>query len=189
MIGKVRMGWLRDFFYTLTNKGIDAAHIQHKMQSVTDVATINFSNDDLLAYVSDLEIRINNMEKQLKSLYKKYNIVFAGFTAFEQSCVYLRESIQENSAAAYDNLIKIESTITAEQRRHLGLIRMAVMPDGKRVMDAINQDPKSKQTFEAIFGAKDSNGKVIVDGVYQHLWSEIHKLSEYLLLHKNKIYH
>lgn len=183
------MSWIKDLFSTLTSKSIDTANVQRQMQSTSNVANIQFSNDDLLAYVSDIEIRINEMEKQLKALYKKHNIIFAGFTSFEQACVYLRESIQDNSTTARDNLIKLESMITTEQRRHLGLIRMAVMPDGKRVVDAINQDPKSKQIFDGAFGVRDSTGKVVEDGTYQHLWSEVHKLSEYVLMHKNKIYH
>lgn len=177
------MPWLSNWFYKVTHKNVDLSEIKLKMQNGS--ATTH----DLLEYIDNIESRIYDMVHELKSLYKKYNITFTGFKSMDLACDYLRSSIKDGSEPAYNNLIKLESMITGEQQRHLALIRMAITPDGKRIMEQIEQNPEHKQIFTRIFGVKNAAGKVIQDGDYLHLWSEIHKLSEYVLINKNKVYH
>lgn len=181
------MPWFSNLMAAFTGPKIDVEEFKKKLYSKS--TTEQVSNSDLAAYVDDIESRVKKMVQELKTTYKKYNITFSGFKSFDTACEYLRESIKNGSEQAYNNLIKLESVITSEQKRHLALIRMAVTTDGKKVIDQINNDPKDKQTFMKIFGDRAQTGAMSQDGVYQQLWSEIHKLSEYVLLHKNKVYH
>lgn len=183
------MPWLSNVFNVFTHKNIDVTEIKQKIQAATQNSPVQVASDDLLAYVDDIESRIKGMVKDLRALYKKFNITFTGFKAFDIACGFLRDSIKKGSEEAYNNLIKLESIVTSEQQRHLALIRMAVTADGKRVMDLINQSPEDKQVFNKVFGERDANGKLITDGMYQRLWSEVHKLSEYILIQKNRVYH
>lgn len=177
------MPWLSNWFYRITHANFDLSEIKHKIQNATA------TNDDLLAYVDDIEFRASEMVDELKVLYKNYNISFTGFKSFDMACDFLRQSIKDGSEQSYNNLIKLESMITTEQQRHLTLIKMAVTKKGARVYEQIRQDADSKAIFDKVFGSKDASGKVNDDGMYQRLWSEIHKLSEYILLQKNRVYH
>ncbi len=181
------MPWFSNLMSAFTGSKIDIEEFKKKLYS--NDATVQLSNSDLEAYVDDIESRVKSMVKELKNTYKKYNITFSGFKSFDTACEYLRESIKNGSEHAYNNLIKLESVVTSEQKRHLALIRMAMTIDGKKVIDQINNDPIDKRTFIKIFGDRAQTGAMSHDGVYQQLWSEIHKLSEYVLLHKNKVYH
>lgn len=177
------MPWLSNWFYKITHQDFDINALKNKIQ--TNTAT----TDELLAYVDDIEYRIGNMINDLKVLYKKYDITFKGFKSFEAACTYLRQSIKNGTTETYNNLIKLESMVTSEQQRHLTLVKMAVTQQGIRVYDKIKSDPDSYAIFEKVFGARDANGRLVEDGLYQRLWSEIHKLSEYILINKNKVYH
>lgn len=177
------MPWLSNWFYKVTHGNIDIDELKQKIKSGTATP------EDLQAYIVDLDERIQTMVKELKTLYKKFNITFTGFKSMDLACEYLRISIKDGSESAYNNLIKLESMVTSEQQRHLSLIKMAITRDGKRVIELINQNPEYKKTFDSIFGMRDASGKIKEDGLYQKLWSEIHKLAEYLLIQKTKIYH
>lgn len=177
------MPWLSNWFYKVTHRNIDVDEIKQKINSGTA------TTEDLQAYIIDLDDRIQAMVKDLKTLYKKFNITFTGFKSMDLACEYLHNSVKDGSEAAYNNLIKLESMVTSEQQRHLSLIKMAITSDGKRVIEMINQNPEYKKTFDHIFGVRDASGKIRDDGLYQKLWSEIHKLSEYLLIQKTKVYH
>lgn len=177
------MPWLSNWFYKITHKDIDVTEIKHKIDEG------NASADDLTSYVVYIEDRVEEMVKELKTLYKKYNIIFTGFKSMDLACEYLHSSLKDGRETAYNNLIKLESMVTSEQQRHLSLIRMAITADGKRVMEQINQNPNNKKIFDEIFGVKDASGKIKEDGIYQKIWSDIHKISEYLLIQKTKIYH
>jgi hypothetical protein len=180
------MHWFNNLLSAFTGPAVDVEELKKRLYS--DSAE-QLSNSELEAYVDDIESRVKTMVKSLKTLYKKYDITFSGFKSFDLACEYLRESIIDGSEKAYNNLIKLESVVTSEQKRHLALIRMAITTDGKKVIDKINNDPSDKQTFAKIFGDRMQQAVVSQDGVYQQLWSEIHKLSEYILLHKNRVYH
>lgn len=177
------MPWLSNWFYKLLHGNFDVEEMKDKMQD-SSATTV-----DLLEYVDFIEHRIDNMVTGLKSLYNKYDIEFKGFKSLDLACSFLRESINDGSEEAYNNLIKLESMVTTEQQRHIGLIKMAVNKDGVKIYDLIREDPRNKEFFDTIFGVRDVNGKIIDDGLYQRLWSEIHRLSEYILIHKNKVYH
>lgn len=177
------MPWLSSWFYKITHKDIDLSEIKQK------IANGSATTQDLNQYVDDLEYRIKEMVKDLRALYKRFNITFTGFKSMDLACEYLRASIKNGSEAAYNNLIKLESIVTSEQQRHLALIRMAITQDGKRVVELIARNPENKEIFNKVFGVKDASGRTIEDGAYQKLWSEIHKLSEYLLIQKTKVYH
>lgn len=178
------MPWLSNWFYRITHKDFDLEGIKQK------ILTNTASSEDLLAYVDDLEYRVDTMIDELKKLYKKYDITFSGFKSFQMACDYLRESIKDGSEQAYNQLIKLESMVTSEQQRHLTLIKMAMTKNGQRVFDRIKQNPEDKILFDKVFGSRDlATGKVKDDGIYQRLWSEIHKLSEYILINKNRVYH
>jgi uncharacterized phage infection (PIP) family protein YhgE len=181
------MHWFNNLLAAFTGSTVDVDALKQRLYA--NNATDQLSNAELEAYVDDIEERVKKMVKALKTMYKKYDITFSGFKSFEQACEYLRESIADGSERAYNNLIKLESAVTSEQKRHLGLIRMAITTDGKKVIDKINNDPSDKQTFVKIFGDRAQPGAMSQDGEYQQLWSEIHKLSEYILLHKNRVYH
>lgn len=184
------MSWLDNLISVFTPKNntyINA--VKQKINAAMRDDTVKVENTDLLVYVNDIEQRLNSMVKDLKKVYKSYNINFNGFKSFGAACQYLQQAIKDNSEEAYNNLIKLESTITSEQQRHLSLIRMAVTNDGKRVMEQISANPQQKEIFNRVFGEKSTTGKLTTDGLYQRLWSEIHKLSEYVLIQKNRIYH
>lgn len=184
------MPWLNNIMSVFGGKKADIEAIKQKIQASSNTTTAEKpSNEELEAYVADIDSRVKKMVKDLKNIYKKYNIVFNGFRSFEMAIKYLHESIRNGSEEAYNNLIKLESVVTAEQKRHLALIRMAVTTNGKRVMEEINKDPEDKETFNKIFGEHNTAGTINTDGAYQQLWSEVHKLSEYILLQKNKVYH
>ncbi|HSX20767.1 MAG TPA: hypothetical protein VLG38_06585 [Gammaproteobacteria bacterium] len=177
------MPWLNNLVHRFTHKDVDVAAIQGKIE------LHSATNDDLLDYVTDIEHRTKQMVQDLQSIYKKYEISFTGFRSLEMACDFLRSSIKNGKEEVYNNLIKIEPMVTSEQQRHVALISMAVTSNGKRVLDQIKQDPESKQKFVGVFGERDASGQMKGDGAYQRLASEIHKLSEYILLQKNKIYH
>ena len=177
------MPWLSNWFYKITHKDFDLAAVMEKIQAHSATRA------DLLAYVDNLEYRIGNMVQTLQDIYKKYDIVFKGFRSFNLACDCLRQSIKDSSEEAYNSLIKIDSMITSEQQRHVALIKMAVTKTGKRVFTEIQENPEQKTQFAKVFGEKDSNGKIKDDGIYQRLWSEIHRLSEYLLIEKDKVHH
>ncbi len=181
------MAWLNNIFSTLTGNKKDIESIRAKINA-SGASTI-LSDDDLSAYIDDIETRSKKMVKDLKITYGKYGVQFAGFKSMESACTSLRTSLKNAKELAYNNLIKLESSITAEQKRHLALIRMAMSSEGKRVIDLINKDPRAKEVFVGVFGERDVSGQENVDGSYNQLWSEIHKLSEYILLQKNKVYH
>lgn len=144
---------------------------------------------DLAAYAHDIEIRAKAMNKDLKQIYANYGITFNGFKSFDQACIAMKNITKHGAAEAYNNLIKAEAAITAEMRRHLSLIRMAVLRDGSRVVDKINNDPEVSQRFYAIFGKRNTATGQTTDGVYQRLWAEVHKLAEYLIIQKDKVVH
>lgn len=181
------MHWFQSLLSVFTGPKVDLNELKQRLYSKD--STQQLSNTELEAYVADIEDRVKKMVKALKTMYKKYNITFNGFKSFELACEYLRASITDGTDVAYNNLIKLESVFTSEQKRHLGLIRMAISTDGKKVIDKINDYPPDKQIFIKIFGERAQPGTISQDGEYQQLWSEIHKLSEYILLHKNRVYH
>lgn len=184
------MSWLNDLISVFTPKSeADLAEVKQKINTAMHDSTIKIEDVELLVYVNDIEQRLNAMVKDLKKIYKSYNIDFKGFKAFGSACDYLKSAIKDDNEEAYNNLIKLESMITSEQQRHLALIRMASTSDGKRVFEQISADPEKKATFNKIFGEKNAISKLSTDGMYQRLWSEIHKLAEYILIKKNKIYH
>lgn len=184
------MPWLSDLIYVLTHKkNVDVTQVRQQIMSAVQDDTIKVGNADLTAYVADIEDRSNQMVKDLRKIYKPYSITFTGFKSFATACTYLKDVIKDNNEEAYNNLIKLESMMTSEQQRHLALIRMAATPDGKRVMEQIMQNPAQKSMFSKVFGERGAAGKLISDGMYQQLWFEIHKLSEYILIQKNRIYH
>ncbi len=177
------MPWLSNWFYKITHKDFDLEGIKQK------ILTNTASNEDLLAYVDDLEFRINLMVDELKALYKKYDIIFNGFKSYSVACTYLRASLKEGTEQAYNQLIKLESMVTSEQQRHLTLLKMAVTKSGQRVFERIRQNPEDKAIFDKVFGTRDASGKIKDDGLYLRIWSEVHKLSEYILINKNRVYH
>lgn len=179
------MPWINEIMSVFTGKKQDIDAIKLKLQEPGAVVT----DSELDAYISDISSRIKRMVKDLKNMYGRYGVTFNGFKALDLACDSLRESLKDGREEAYNNLIKLESSITTEQKRHLALIRIAMTKEGKRVMDMINSDPNQKAIFVKIFGERDVVGKTDVDGLYQRLWSEIHKLSEYILIQKNKVYH
>lgn len=183
------MPWLSDVWNVLTHKNVDISEVKQKIQTADSDHSEEIDVKELMAYIDDIEDRIHSMVKELKAIYKKFNITFNGFKSMDMACEYLRGSIKDGSEEAYNNLIKLESMVTGEQQRHLALIRMAVTMDGRRVIDQIMQNPETKEIFVKIFGEKNAQGKIVADGIYQRLWSEIHKLSEYILIHKNRVYH
>lgn len=181
------MHWFNNLLSTFTGSTVDVEELKQRLYS--NNAAEQLSNAELEAYVDDIASRVKKMVKDLKNMYKKYDITFTGFKSFDLACQYLRESITDGSERAYNNLIKLESAVTSEQKRHLSLIRMAITTDSKKVIDKINNDPSDKQIFIKIFGDRMQPGTMSQDGEYQQLWSEIHKISEYVLLHKNRTYH
>lgn len=181
------MHWFNSLLSVFAGTTVDIDEVKQRLYSNDLIEQL--SDSELKAYVDDIESRVEKMVKSLKAIYKKHNITFSGFKSFDTACEYLRESITDGSERAYNNLIKLESIVTAEQKRHLALIRMAITADGKKVIDLINNDPSDKQTLIKIFGDRTKIGAQSEDGMYQQLWSEIHKLSEYILLHKNRVYH
>ena len=184
------MSWLNDLISAFTPKAnTDISAVKQKIMAAMHDDTIKIDNTELLAYVNDIDFRLKNMVNELKKVYKTFNIDFNGFKSFSSACEYLKTAIKNNSEEAYNNIIKLESTITSEQQRHLALIRMAVTKDGKRVMEQITSEPAKKEIFNSVFGEKSATGKLTTDGLYQRLWSEIHRLSEYILIQKNRIYH
>lgn len=180
------MQWFNNFMSIFHGKA-DIDEIKEKLYAPNESERIG--DEELEAYTADIQERVKKMVKQLSEIYKKYGISFTGFKSFDSACEYLMQSIHNDSEQAYNNLIKLESVVTSEQKRHLALIRMAMTVDGRMVMDQINKDPLDKQAFVNIFGEHNAAGTVNTDGVYQRLWSEMHKLSEYVLLHRNRIYH
>jgi len=181
------MAWLNNLVSTLTGNKNDIELIKAKIQA-QDKSTV-ISDNELESYIDDIQTRNKRMVKALKAIYGKYGVQFAGFKSMELACTSLRSSLKDGKELAYNNLIKLESSITAEQKRHLALIRIAMSSDGKRVIDLINKDPQTKDIFDSVFGERDVAGKDSINGTYQQLWSEIHKLSEYIILQKNKVYH
>lgn len=181
------MQWLNDLISTVTGNKYDISAVKQKVQASEPGVIV--TNDELEAYIKDISLRIKKMVKDLKQIYGKYDIQFSGFKSLDLCCDSLRSSLTDGKEEAYNNLIKLESAITTEQKRHLGLIKMAIAKNGQKVIDLINQDPFTKERFTKIFGERDVVGKNNVDGTYQRLWSEIHKLSEYIITQKNKVYH
>lgn len=182
------MPWLNNIISAITGTNsavLESAKAKVQSANPTDPAT----NAELDAYIDDINRRIKRMVKDLKGIYSKNGVDFTGFKSLDMACKYLHESLQDGKEVAYNNLIKLESSITAEQKRHLSLIKIAMTTQGKKVIDQINQDPSSKEIFASVFGTRDVAGKENMDGMYQQLWSEIHKLSEYILMQKNKVYH
>jgi hypothetical protein len=145
--------------------------------------------EDLSAYARDIEKRAKAMNHELAEIYAKYGVTFSGFKSFDQACSAMKAITKKGSAEAYNNLIKAESAITGEMRRHLSLIRMAVLQDGSRVIAKINSDPKMIEKFNEIFGQRNVVTGQNTDGVYQRLWSEVHRLAEYLIIKKDKVLH
>lgn len=180
------MQWFNNLLSLFSEK-IDTSVVKQKLS--TNNVTENISNQELESYADDIQERVRTMVKELQALYKKYGIDFSGFNSFDSACEYLKQSIYNRSEQAYNNLIKLESAVTSEQKRHVALIRMAVTNDGKKVMELINKNPEDKNLFVKIFGEHNAAGTVNQDGVYQRLWSEMHKLSEYVLIHRNVVYH
>ncbi len=181
------MHWFNNLLSAFTGPTTDVEDLKQRLYS--NSAAEQLSDSELKAYVDDIEARSKKMVKALKDMYKKYDITFSGFKSFDIACEHLHESIDDGSEKTYNNLIKLESLITSEQKRHLALIRMAVTKDGKKVIEHINKDLADHKTFVKIFGDRTQAAGLSQDGMYQQLWSEIHKLSEYVLLHKNRTYH
>lgn len=178
------MSWLNNVITAISGKKYDICSLRSKVEAnemLTDL--------ELNAYIDDIDKRIKKMERDLKNIYCRYGVTFNGFKAFDTACDSLRSSIKDGKEVAYNNLIKLESAITTEQKRHLALIRIAMTAQGKHVINEINTDPVSKEVFVKVFGERDSTGKITEDGLYQKLWSEIHRLSEYVIMLKNKVYH
>lgn len=162
----------------------DLEEIKKKLYSPNQAERI--SDPELEAYALDIQKRIHIVVKQLRTIYRKHGINFSGFKFFDGACECLMKGIHSDSEQAYNNLIKLESVVNLERKRHLTLIKMAMTIDGKLVIEQINNDPVDKQIFIDIFG--DTTGAVNAPGVYQHIWYEMHKLSEYVLLHHSRIY-
>jgi hypothetical protein len=181
------MPWFSNLISAVTGTKKDVEEIKTKVQNYAPGVTI--TDAELEVYIDDINTRIKKMVKDLKSIYSKYGVQFSGFKSLDLACTSLLESLKDGKEQAYNSLIKLESSITAEQKRHVALIKMAVATDGKKVMDKINADPEAKQLFNSIFGERDVSGQENSDGIYQRLWSEIHKISEYIIMQKNKVYH
>jgi hypothetical protein len=181
------MRWLNNVIASLTGNKKDVNAIRDKLQAADQTTII--ADEDLLVYIDDVEDRCKKIVKKLKNLYAKYGIAFSGFKSLESACTALRDSLKDGKETAYNNLIKLESSITAEQKRHLSLIKIAMSKEGKKVLDEINAKPQEKAIFVGVFGERNVGKQENIDGAYQRLWSEIHKLSEYILLQKNKVYH
>jgi hypothetical protein len=178
------MPWLNDVISKITGKKYDITDIKTKINTAAPVPDV-----ELDAYIDDIDRRIKKMEKELRNTYSKYGVSFNGFKSLDTACDALRESLKDGKEVAYNNLLKLESSITSEQKRHLALLRIAMTSQGKGVLDEINRDPVSKEIYVKVFGERASAGKENMDGLYQRLWSEIHKLSEYIITQKNKVYH
>ncbi len=178
------MTWLKEILSVITGNDVDVEQVRAKIQTSSE----GIPDSDLTAYINDIDSRVKKMVKSLKTVYAKYNIQFTGFKSFDTACNSLSSSLKDGRDEAYNNLVKLESSITSEQKRHLGLIKMAVTKDGKKVYEQIMSDPTDKETFNAIFGSRDSSGAQN-DGTYQRLWSEVHKLSEYIIKRRNQVYH
>lgn len=178
------MTWLKEILSVITGNDVDIEQVKTKIQTSTE----GIPDSEIDAYINDIESRTKKMVKELKTVYAKYNIQFTGFKSFDTAAASLRSSLKDGRDEAYNNLVKLESSITSEQKRHLGLIKMAVTKDAKKVYEQIMLDPHDKETFNKIFGSKDATGAQN-DGVYQRLWSEVHKLSEYIIKRKNQVYH
>jgi len=181
------MPWFNDLVSAVTGSKKDCSEIKAKIQSAKKGTMI--PDTDIEEYIEDINSRVKSMVKELKTIYKKYDIQFMGFKALETACFSLGESLKTRKEESYNNLLKLESSITAEQKRHLSLIRMAVTKDGKKVLDRIMQDPTSKNQYIKVFGSRAITGTDGVDGTYQGIWSEINKVAEYVITHKNKVYH
>ncbi len=181
------MSWLGNIFGLSSGKNVDFAALQKKLQSADKHTTV--SNADLEAYTDDIENRVKQMTKDLKGIYTRFGITFNGFKSFKIACAAIRTSINNGTEESYNNLIKTESSIAAELKRHLGLIRMAVAPDGGKVMDKINQDPRIREKFNKIFGKRSDEDTLSTDGTYQRLWSEVHKVAEYIIIQKDRVLH
>lgn len=181
------MPWLSDVIAAFTSKKADVEEVKQKI--ITGDGNTVLSEVELEAYVKDIETRVKRMTKNLRTIYSRYGITFNGFKSFNQAFAAIRASIKNGSEETYNNLIKTESSITSELKRHLSLIRMAVAQDGTKVIDKINQDPRIKDKFNMIFGQRDTASGQNKDGTYQRLWSEVHKLAEYIIIQKDKVYH
>jgi len=181
------MPWFSDLLSAVTGVKKDFTEIKKNVQNAKKSTMI--VDSDLEAYIDDINSRVNDMVNELKAIYKKYDIQFTGFKAFDNACFSLHECLKTRKEEAYNNLLKLESAITSEQKRHLSLIRMAVTKDGKKVFDKIIQDPTARTQYVKIFGSRAITGKDDVDGIYQAIWSELNKLAEYIITHKNKVYH
>lgn len=181
------MAWLNNLVSAITGNKKDIEQIRKNMQAPK--ADTPVTDSDIEAYIEDIDTRAKKMVKDLKNMYIKYGVEFSGFKSLEAACMSLREGIKSGKDEVYNNLIKLESSITSEQKRHVALIKIAVTKNGKKVIDQINQDPVTKQTFASIFGSRDVAGQENVDGTYQKLWSEIHKLAEFIITKKNRVYH
>lgn len=181
------MPWLNSVISAITGNKVDVDAIKSKLQSNDKNNSV--TDAELDAYIDDIDKRIRKMVKELKNVYTLYGVSFTGFKSLDMACASLHDSVKNGKDEAYNNLIKLESSITAEQKRHLALLRIAMTSQGKRVMDLINQDPASRAVFVKVFGERDVVGHENMDGLYQRLWSEIHKISEYIIIHKNKVYH
>lgn len=177
------MPWLNNVINAITGKKYDIDAIKTKMNSKSVI-----TDAELDGYIDDIDKRVKKMEKELKNMYSKYGVSFNGFKSLDTVSEALHESVKDGKEVAYNNLIKLESSITTEQKRHLALLRIAMTSTGKHVLDEINRDPMSKETFVKVFGDR-TTGNDPKDGLYQQLWSEIHKLSEYIIMQKNKVYH
>mgnify|MGYP006913947504 CR=1 FL=1 len=92
------MPWFSDIFAVFSGASTDITDIKQKLYS--NDATSNLSDADLYAYIKDIESRVKKMVKNLKVIYKKYNITFNGFKSFATACEYLRESIKNGNEAA-----------------------------------------------------------------------------------------
>lgn len=181
------MQWFTNLVNAIKGVQYDIADIKRKVN--TPGGAEHTTDAELKAYINDVEKRVNSMVNTLKNIYSKYDIKFSGFKSLGSSCEAMRNSLDDTKDQAYNTLLKLESDVTTEQKRHLGLIRMAVTKDGKMVINLINQDPESKKQFSKVFGQYTTDGKAHTNGEYQKLWGEIHKLSEYIITQKNKVYH
>ncbi len=168
-------------------KKVDIAEVKQKLQTPDSKELL--TDTEIMAYIDHIKSQLDAIVKDLKQIYSNYDIIFTGFKSLTDACVSLKLSVKSGTEAAYNNLIKIENDVTIEQKRHLALIRMAVTKDGGRVIEQIYKDKLQKERFDNIFGVRGANNSENSDGMYQRLWSEIHHLSEYILLHKNKVYH
>jgi hypothetical protein len=182
------MPWLNNLISAVKGNKVDVDDVKRRVQAKVNKQPI--TDEELEAYVSDIKTRVGKMVKDLKTIYAKFGIQFTGFKSLDLACTSLKDGLKSNKDEIYNNLIKLESSITAEQKRHVALIKMAVTKDSKKVIDQIMQDARSKEKFNEIFGKHDSaTATANMDGTYQQLWSEIHRLSEYLITKKTKVYH